>query len=181
MKKVHYSDLVAGNKYNIEISYPTSKNYQKFIGIFAELLENDIVGIRPRFRDVQMFWAGAKGDKWKQSSTNTLNTIALPSATVTCYSSVCRQLKEKIKLYDENTKKLQIRYMNQLFLNNKIYYDNPLAVQYNWSYFLDNRELQRYKHKKYQQDLITTILHCKNVFFDDFTIELLFDPYLEEY
>ena len=97
MKKVHYSDLVAGNKYNIEISYPTSKNYQKFIGIFAELLENDIVGIRPRFRDVQMFWAGAKGDKWKQSSTNTLNTIALPSATVTCYSSVCRQLKEKIK------------------------------------------------------------------------------------
>ena len=71
--------------------------------------------------------------------------------------------------------------MNQLFKNNKIYYDNPLALQYNWSYFLDNKELQRYKHKKYQQDLITTILYCKNVFFDDFTIELLFDPYLEEY
>jgi hypothetical protein len=179
MKKVNYSDLVIGSKYNIEITYPTSKNYQKFIGVFAELLVNNIVGVRPRFRDVQMFWPKAKGNKWKQSSSNTLNTIALPSATITCYSSVCKQLKDKIKLYDENTKKLQIRYMNHLFLDNQIYFDNSLAFQYIWPYFLDTRELQRYKHKKYQHDLITSLLHCKNVFFDDYTIELLFDPYLE--
>ena len=94
--------LIVGNKYNIEITYPTSKIIKNLL-VFAELLENDIVGVRPRFRDVQMFWSKAKGNKWKQSSSNSLNTLAIPDATVIVIPQYVNILK-KIKLWMKTRK-----------------------------------------------------------------------------
>ena len=179
MNKVEFRNMTFGSRYCVNIYYPETGSKNKFIGEFNHLRGNSDEELRPTFTNVLSFWPNASINKWRNNVLKALHTSSLPTAVITCYPCVSNELKDKIKNYDSMTKKLQIRYMENLYAKNRIYLDNSLALNYVWRYLLDSSLLNIYKQERYEKESANKLLDKHNVHFDNSAFELLIGQYLE--
>ena len=180
MNKVEFKNMIFGSRYCVNMYYPDTGCKRKFIGEFNHLRGNAIEELRPSFINTLIFWPGASTNKWRNNTLKVVHTSCLPTAIVTCYTCASDKLKDKIKKYDTMTKKLQIRYMENLYAKNRIYLDNSLALNYVWRYLLDSSLLNIYKRERYEKESANKLLVKHNVHFDNSAFELLIGQYLEK-
>ena len=185
MNKVEFENMTFGSRYRVNIYYPETGSNNKFIGEFNHLRGNSDEELRPTFINVLSRLPGTPIIKWSNNVFKVLHTSALPTTVIiSCYPCVSNELKDKIKNYDSNydsmTKKLQIRYMADLYARNRIYLDNSLALNYVWCYLLDLSLLNIYKQERYEKESANKLLVKHNVHFDNSAFELLIGQYLEK-
>lgn len=180
MNKVEFKNMIFGNRYCVNIYYPDTGCKRKFIGEFNHLRGNEIDELRPSFINTLIFWPRASINKWRNNTLKIIHTSSLPTAIVTCYTCASDKLKDKIKKYDTTIKKLQIRYIEDLYARNRIYLDNSLALNYVWCYLLDSSLLNIYKQERYEKESANKLLVKHNVHFDNSAFELLIGQYLEK-